>query len=160
VVRRLAAHLSQPTAKESTMFTSTLSTSRHPHTRKRGWLHAVTRACRPAALSLAVLAAGIGGLAAPGSAWADVSVAKPVGQLFEDDGSTLSPAGERWLRAQVAQTARQPDQMVVVQIPGTTPALQRERADAIRQRLSALGVAPRHVYIEAAPIEAPRMAGL
>lgn len=107
-----------------------------------------------AALAVAVMGAA-------GPALADLSVSQPVGQLFKADSSRLSPAGERWLRSQVApNAARQADRMVVVQVPGATPALQRERADTLRRRLAALGVSPRQVYLEAAPREAPRTAGL
>lgn len=113
---------------------------------------------RPGVLALAVLAAGLGHV---GTAVADMTVARPVAELFRAGGSTLSPAGERWLRGQVAHDARQPDSMVVVQVPGATPGLQRERAVAIRHRLAALGVAADKIYIEAGPVDdaAPRLAG-
>jgi len=120
----------------------------------------ITNWARPAIAGLAVVGVAAGWV---GSALAaEVSVSKPVGQLFWPDAAKLSPAGERWLRLQVASNAKQPDHMVVVQIPGGTPQLQEQRAMAIRQRLTALGVASQHIYMEAAPADtdAPRMAGL
>jgi len=121
-------------------------------------------AWRQRALRLAVwaTAAGMGLGGANMAAAQDVSVSKPVGELFAPNGAKLSAAGEQWLRAQVAGHARQPDHLVVVQVAGATEALQAERARAIRQRLAALGVAPQNVYVEAAPTEPPasRMAGL
>lgn len=80
-----------------------------------------------------------------------VAAAKaPMSALFVGQSARLTPAGERWLQAQVALHAQRKTPTLIVAMPGPPDSrLQKQRVHTLRQRLAALGVSPGQVFFEA-----------
>jgi hypothetical protein len=84
-----------------------------------------------------------------GSAFAAPSNSTSESALFVAGSAQLSSAGQRWLASVVSAQAQLPHRLVVVALPGSDSRLQRQRALALRSRLSRLGVSPEQIYFEA-----------
>ena len=110
---------------------------------KAGTLSAVT-------LALALVAA-LSLVTSAHAAVPPIAAAKaPMSALFVGQSARLTPAGERWLQAQVALHTQRKTPTLIVAMPGPAGSkLQQRRVQTLRQRLAALGLSTGQVFFEA-----------